>query len=34
MIASGIVMVVLGAWLLLQTMVGDLPGRILSWKNG
>lgn len=34
MIASGIILVVLGIWLLLQTLVGGLPGRIRSWATG
>ena len=31
MIASGILLLLLGVWLLLQTLVGNLPNRILSW---
>jgi hypothetical protein len=34
MIASGVLLVVLGVWLLLQTLVGGLPGRIQSWATG
>lgn len=33
MVASGAVLVLLGVWLLLQTLVGDLPGRILSYAG-
>jgi hypothetical protein len=32
-IASGLLLVVFGVWLLLQTMVGNLPGRIVSWAK-
>jgi hypothetical protein len=31
MTASGVLLLVLGIWLLLQTLVGGLPGRIISW---
>lgn len=31
-LASAILLVIAGVWLLLQTLVGDLPGRIVSWK--
>lgn len=34
MIASGVLLVLLGLWLLLQTLVGGLPGRIVSWSTG
>jgi hypothetical protein len=34
MIASGILLVVLGVWLLLQTLVGGLPSRIMSFATG
>jgi hypothetical protein len=34
MIASGIVLTLLGVWLLLQTLVGGLPGRIRSFAIG
>lgn len=30
-VASGIFLLLVGTWLLLQTLVGDLPGRIISW---
>ncbi len=30
-VATGVFLLVVGLWLLLQTLVGDLPGRILSW---
>jgi hypothetical protein len=33
MIASGLVLLVLGIWLLLQTLVGGLPARIVSWAG-
>lgn len=32
MIASGVILVLLGAWLLMQTLVGGLPGRVTSWR--
>ncbi len=31
MITSGILLGLFGIWLLLQTLVGDLPCRILSF---
>lgn len=31
MIAQGILLIVLGAWLLFQTATGDLAGRIVSY---
>lgn len=31
MIASGILLIAFGVWLLFQTLVGGLPARILSW---
>lgn len=34
MIASGLLLVVLGVWLLLQTMVGGLPQRLTSLATG
>lgn len=34
MIASGVLLTVLGVWLLLQTLVGGLPERIRSWAVG
>ena len=27
-----VLMVIVGIWLLTNTIVGDLPGRILSWR--
>jgi hypothetical protein len=33
MIASGLLMVVFGVWLLLQTLAGGLPQRIVSWAT-
>lgn len=32
--ASGMVLMALGAWLILQTIVGGLPDRILSLRAG
>lgn len=32
-VAGGMLLVIAGVWLLLQTLVGDLPGRIVSWRN-
>lgn len=29
--ASGILLVLIGVWLLLQTIAGGLPSRVLSW---
>lgn len=31
--AGGIFLLLAGVWLLMQTLAGDLPGRILSWRN-
>ena len=31
--AQGLLLVVVGLWLLFQTLVGDLPKRILSYKG-
>lgn len=31
MIASGILLGVFGLWLLFQTLIGDLPGRLMSF---
>lgn len=31
---GGLLLVILGVWLLLQTVAGDLPGRIRSWAPG
>lgn len=33
MIASGLLLILAGLWLLMQTMVGGLPARILSWSG-
>lgn len=33
MIASGFFLILAGVWLLMQTMVGGLPARILSWAG-
>lgn len=32
-VSSAVLLVVIGLWLLLQTIVGDLPGRLLSWRG-
>lgn len=32
-IASGLFLLVAGLWLVLQTVVGDLPARLLSWAK-
>jgi len=32
-IASGVLLVIIGLWVLMQTLVGDLPRRILSWSG-
>jgi hypothetical protein len=32
-IASGTLLVIAGVWVMFQTLVGDLPGRILSLSN-
>ncbi len=32
-LAQGALLVLLGVWLLLQTLVGGLPQRVLSWRN-
>lgn len=31
--AVTVLLIVVGVWLLLQTLVGDLPRRILSWRT-
>jgi hypothetical protein len=31
--AGGILLVILGVWLLLQTLIGGLPSRLLSWAG-
>lgn len=31
-VAGPVLLVLAGVWLLLQTMVGDLPRRITSWR--
>lgn len=30
---GAILLVVLGVWLLLNVVAGDLPGRLLSWAQ-
>jgi hypothetical protein len=32
-VSASILLVLVGLWLLLQTVVGDLPGRLLSWRG-
>jgi hypothetical protein len=32
--AAGIFLIVVGVWLLMQTMVGGLPARIMSFAGG
>lgn len=29
--AAGVLLIILGVWLLTQTLIGDLPGRLVSW---
>ena len=29
--AAGLLLLLVGLWLLLQTLVGDLPRRVMSW---
>lgn len=31
--AQGVLLIILGVWLLLQTLAGDLPARVLSLRN-
>lgn len=31
--ASGIALVLVGVWLVAQTIVGDLPARLLAWRG-
>lgn len=31
MIASGVLLILVGVWLLFQTVVGGLPGKLKSW---
>jgi ABC-type nickel/cobalt efflux system permease component RcnA len=33
-IASGLLLVLLGLWLMFQTLAGNLPQRIVSWATG
>lgn len=33
-VASGVLLVIIGIWVMLQTLAGDLPGRILSLGEG
>jgi len=30
-VSSGLLLTLLGFWLLMQTIIGDLPRRLLSW---
>ena len=32
--ASGLLLVILGVWVVLQTLVGGLPGRVLALAGG
>jgi hypothetical protein len=32
-VASAALLIIAGVWLLLQTVAGDLPGRLLSWAS-
>lgn len=32
-VSGSALLVIVGVWLLLQTIVGDLPGRLLSWQS-
>lgn len=34
MVASSLLLVILGVWLVLQSIAGNLPRRILSWTFG
>lgn len=31
---SSVLLMLVGIWLILQALVGDLAGRILSWGKG
>lgn len=33
MIARGALLILLGTWLLLQTLAGGLPARIISYRR-
>lgn len=30
---TGLLLVIVGLWLVMQVVVGDLPGRLLSWSG-
>jgi hypothetical protein len=30
---SGVLLIVVGLWLVMQVIVGDLAGRLLSWSS-
>jgi hypothetical protein len=30
---SGLLLLLIGIWLVMQTVIGDLPGRLLSWTG-
>jgi hypothetical protein len=32
--AGGVLLVLIGVWLLFQTLVGGLPARLTSWATG
>lgn len=32
-VASGVFLIVVGLWVTLQTVVGNLPSRLLSWAR-
>lgn len=34
MVLSGLAMVIVGAWLTLQAIGGNLAGRIRTWASG
>jgi hypothetical protein len=31
--AAGLLLLIAGVWLLAQSLVGDLPRRLLSWRS-
>ena len=31
---SSVLLMIVGVWLILQALVGDLSGRVLSWGKG
>jgi hypothetical protein len=32
-VSASLLLLIFGVWLLLQTVVGNLPGRLLSWRG-